>query len=59
MARPVKVRALSVLVPEAHALGMLAAIRSLGRAGYGVHAASPQADAIGFASRFAANSTLR
>lgn len=58
MARPVKVRALSVLVPEAHALGMLAAIRSLGRAGYGVHAASPQADAIGFASRFAAVRTV-
>lgn len=42
----------SVLVPEAHALGMLAAIRSLGRAGYRVHAASPRSDAIGFASRF-------
>ncbi|HEY9547910.1 MAG TPA: hypothetical protein VIR45_00285, partial [Kiloniellaceae bacterium] len=44
----------AVLVPEAHALGMLAAIRSLGRAGYRVHAASPQPDAIGFASRFCA-----
>lgn len=43
-----------MLVPEAHALGMLAAIRSLGRAGYRVHAASPQPDAIGFASRFCA-----
>ena len=42
----------SVLVPEAHALGMLAAIRSLGRAGYRVHAASPRSDAIGFASRY-------
>src|SRR3546814_14368527 len=42
----------SVLVPEAHALGMLAAIRSLGRAGYRVHAASPRPDAIGFASRY-------
>lgn len=47
-----------VLVPEAHALGMLAAIRSLGRAGYRVHAASPQADAIGFASRFCAARTV-
>jgi hypothetical protein len=41
----------SILVPEAHALGMLAAIRSLGQAGYRVHAASPRSDAIGFASR--------
>src|SRR3546814_14376425 len=31
---------------------MLAAIRSLGRAGYRVHAASPRPDAIGFASRY-------
>jgi hypothetical protein len=37
---------------------MLAAIRSLGRAGYRVHAASPQADAIGLASRFASARTL-
>ena len=44
----------AVLVPEAHALGMLAALRSLGRAGYRVHAASPRADAIGFASRHCA-----
>jgi hypothetical protein len=41
----------SILVPEAHALGMLAAIRSLGQAGYHVHAASPRTNAIGFASR--------
>jgi len=54
MANSARVNALSVLVPEAHALGMLAAIRSLGRAGYHVHAASPQPSAIGFASRFAA-----
>lgn len=54
MARLSNGRARSVLVPEAHALGMLAAIRSLGRAGYRVHAASPQRDAIGFASRFCA-----
>ena len=48
----------SVLVPEAHALGMLAAIRSLGRAGYRVHAASPRGDAIGFASRFCSVKTV-
>jgi hypothetical protein len=58
MAYPARVNALSVLVPEAHALGMLAAIRSLGLAGYRVHTASPQPDAIGFASRFAAVRTV-
>jgi hypothetical protein len=48
----------SVLVPEAHALGMLGAIRSLGRAGYRVLAASPNSDAIGFASRYCIGSTV-
>jgi hypothetical protein len=47
-----------VLVPEAHALGMLAAIRSLGRAGYRVLAASPKSEAIGFVSRYCAARTL-
>ena len=47
-----------ILVPEAHALGMLAAIRSLGQAGYRVHAASPKSDAIGFASRYCATRTF-
>jgi len=37
---------------------MLAAIRSLGRAGYRVHAASPMSDAIGFASRYCAARTV-
>lgn len=49
---PARANPLAVLVPEAHALGMLAALRSLGQAGYRMHAASPQSDAIGFASRF-------
>ena len=48
----------TILVPEAHALGMLAAIRSLGRAGYRVLAASPKAEAIGFASRYCAAQTV-
>ena len=48
----------SILVPEAHALGMLGAIRSLGGAGYRVHAASPQRDAIGFASRHCSARTV-
>lgn len=58
MAQRDSANGVAVLVPEAHALGMLAAIRSLGRAGYRVHAASPQADAIGFASRFCTARTL-
>lgn len=58
MARADSAKTLAILVPEAHALGMLAAIRSLGRAGYAVHAASPQARAIGFASRFCTTRTV-
>lgn len=54
MNRPASGIAKAILVPEAHALGMLAAIRSLGRAGYRVHAASSKPDAIGFASRYCA-----
>jgi len=41
-------------VVQAETLGALAVIRSLGRAGYTVHACSPQADALGLMSRFAA-----
>lgn len=43
----------SVLVFEAQAIGMIGVIRSLGRAGYRVHAASAQPDAPGCHSRFA------
>jgi hypothetical protein len=43
----------NILVPEAHALGAIGVIRSLGRAGYRVHAISPQPDALGFESNFA------
>jgi hypothetical protein len=43
-----------VLVVQAETLGALAVIRSLGRAGYTVHACSTQADALGLMSRFAA-----
>ena len=42
----------TILVPEAHALGMLAAIRSLGRAGHRILGASPKTQAIGFHSRY-------
>jgi hypothetical protein len=43
-----------ILVAEAGASGAIGAIRSLGRAGYPVHAASQDADAIGLFSRYAA-----
>jgi hypothetical protein len=43
----------AVLVAECQTLGMIAVIRSLGRAGYRVHAVSSQSDALGFHSRFA------
>jgi len=41
-----------VLVTDAHTIGSLATIRSLGRAGYRVIGSSPQADALGFYSRY-------
>lgn len=44
---------LPVLVPEAQAIGMIGVIRSLGRAGYPVHACSSRADALGLSSSFA------
>lgn len=43
-----------VLVVDAQALGMLGVIRSLGRAGYRVHAASSDPAALGCSSAFAA-----
>jgi hypothetical protein len=42
-----------VLVPQADSLGTVAVIRSLGRAGYRVHAVSTRDDALGLRSRFA------
>jgi peptidoglycan/xylan/chitin deacetylase (PgdA/CDA1 family) len=41
-----------VLVAEAHTMGSLAVIRSLGRAGYPVHACSSRPDAVGFWSNY-------
>jgi hypothetical protein len=46
-------RALPVLVTDAHTLGSVAVIRSLGRACYPVHACSSRRDAIGFRSNYA------
>jgi hypothetical protein len=41
-----------ILVPEAHAMGSIACIRSLGRAGHHVTGMSSKADALGFRSRW-------
>lgn len=46
-----------VLVAHAETLGALAVIRSLGRAGFPVHAVSHQEDALGFASRYTVKPT--
>jgi len=51
--------ALRVLVPEAHAMGSVACIRSLGRAGHTVIAASDQVDALGFRSNYCSRSVLQ
>jgi len=44
---------LPVLVVEAQSIGAVAVIRSLGRAGYNVHACATSDDALGLHSRFA------
>lgn len=47
-----------VFVPDAHARACIAAIRSLGRAGYEVHAGSYDSDALGLQSQFANHSVV-
>jgi predicted ATP-grasp superfamily ATP-dependent carboligase len=47
-----------VLVAEAQAVGSVGVIRSLGHAGYPVHAVSASSDALGLRSRFAARSAV-
>src|ERR1700683_2819151 len=49
---------LPVMVMEAQTLGSIAVIRSLGRAGYPVHACSSQSRALGFFSRYASYCTV-
>src|SRR5689334_14393962 len=44
---------LPIIVPQAHSIAGVAIIRSLGRAGYPVHAVSSDPDAIGLHSRYA------
>ncbi|MCF8474136.1 MAG: hypothetical protein K9G26_05500 [Emcibacter sp.] len=43
---------INILVPEAHTRANIAAIRSLGRAGYSVHACSYQKNALGLKSNY-------
>ncbi len=47
-----------VLVADAQALGMIGVVRSLGRAGYQVHAASRDPHALGLQSNFAAEAVV-
>lgn len=47
-------RSLPVLVAQADSLGAVGVIRSLGRAGYPVHAMAERRDALGLVSRYAA-----
>ena len=47
-----------VLVTDAHTLGAIACIRSLGRAGYVVHACSERQNALGLFSRFASATVI-
>ena len=48
-----------ILVDQGHTVGSLATIRSLGRAGYPVIAASPQPDALAFHSRYCHKSLVQ
>ncbi len=47
-----------VMVMDAHAVGMLGVIRSLGRAGYAVHACAASEDALGLHSRYTAHAAV-
>jgi len=48
-----------VLVPQAGSLGAVGVIRSLGRAGYPVHACAESAEALGLHSRYARSARLQ
>ena len=48
----------AVLVPAAHSMGAIGVIRSLGRAGYRVHAAAVDPRALGLASRYASEAVV-
>ncbi|ENO78179.1 hypothetical protein [Thauera sp. 63] len=53
---PAQRAGLPVLVPDAGAIGMIGVIRSLGRAGYPVHACASNPDALGLQSNFVTRS---
>jgi hypothetical protein len=57
-AREIERGSVAVLVPDAQSMGGIAVIRSLGRAGYRVHALAETADALGLRSRFATASAV-
>lgn len=48
----------AILVPQVETLGMIGVVRSLGRAGYEVHACSEQPNALGLRSSFARHSVI-
>lgn len=48
----------AILVPDVQTRALIAAVRSLGRAGYQVHAASAQPQALGLKSRYADRAVL-
>lgn len=48
----------AILVPDVQTRALIAVVRSLGRAGYRVHAASAQQQALGLKSRYADQATL-
>jgi predicted ATP-grasp superfamily ATP-dependent carboligase len=47
-----------VLVPESQAMGSIGVIRSLGRAGYPVHACAQRSDALGLRSNYASQQAV-
>ncbi len=51
-------REISILVPDVQALGQIAVIRSLGRAGYDVHGCCGSKNSLGFRSAFCRNSVV-
>lgn len=48
----------AILVPDSQAKALIAVVRSLGRAGYQVHAVSAQSDALGLKSSYACYSAV-
>ena len=51
-------REFPVLVPDTHAVGNIAVVRSLGRAGYPVHACATRPEALGLQSNYATHAVV-